>query len=129
MKVAVTFENGEIFQHFGRTSQFKIYDVENREVLSSEVVNTSGEGHGSLALFLKEHNVEILICGGIGDGAQTALKENEIQIFGGVLGKADEAVEAFLKDQLVQSQKASCSHDHGKEGHHHGEHRCGGDHS
>ena len=49
MKIAVTYENGEIFQHFGRTEQFKLYDVEDNKVVSSEVVGTNGSGHGALA--------------------------------------------------------------------------------
>ena len=27
MRIAVTYENGQIFQHFGHTEAFKIYDV------------------------------------------------------------------------------------------------------
>ena len=75
MRVAVTYENGEIFQHFGHTAQFKIYDIENGEILSMEVVDTNGSGHGALAGFLSAMKVEALICGGIGGGAQTALAE------------------------------------------------------
>ena len=71
MRIAVTYENGTIFQHFGHTEQFKLYDVENGEIRHSEVVDTNGSGHGALAGFLTAHQVDALICGGIGGGAQT----------------------------------------------------------
>ena len=73
MKIAVTYENGNVFQHFGHTEQFKLYDVQDGKVVSSQVVDTNGSGHGALAGFLAAHQVEALICGGIGGGAQMAL--------------------------------------------------------
>ena len=100
MKIGVTYENGQIFQHFGHTEQFKIYEVQEGEIISSEVVDTNGSGHGALAGFLCENGVEVLICGGIGGGAQMALAEAGIQLFGGVSGDADAAVEALLKEAL-----------------------------
>ena len=86
MKIAVTYENGKIFQHFGHTSQFKIYDTENGQITSSEVVDTNGSGHGALAGFLRQYGVDTLICGGIGGGAQNALAQAGIQLYGGVSG-------------------------------------------
>ena len=68
MKIAVTYDNGQIFQHFGHTEQFKLYEVEGGKVVSSEVVDTNGSGHGALADLLKAYGVETLICGGIGAG-------------------------------------------------------------
>ena len=52
MKIAVTYENGNVFQHFGKTENFIVYEVENGEILNSQVINTNGEGHGALAGFL-----------------------------------------------------------------------------
>ena len=100
MKIAVTYDNGEIFQHFGHTEQFKLYDIENGKVVASEVVGTNGSGHGALAGFLAEHQVQVLICGGIGGGAQNALAQAGIKLFGGCSGNADQAVEALLEGQL-----------------------------
>ena len=68
MKIAVTYENGMIFQHFGHTEQFKIYEVAENAVVHAEVVNTNGSGHGALAGFWAQHGVDALICGGIGGG-------------------------------------------------------------
>ena len=89
MKIAVTYENGQIFQHFGHTQQFKLYTVENGKITSSEVVDTNGSGHGALAVFLKTHGVDTLICGGIGGGARTALAEAGIALYPGARGAAD----------------------------------------
>lgn len=110
MKIAVTYEKGQIFQHFGRTEMFKVYDVENGEIVNSELTGTNGFGHGALAGFLKSLGVEVLICGGIGGGAQTALAEAEIKLYGGVTGDADSAVNALVNDSLICNPDIQCSH-------------------
>ena len=128
MKIAVTYENGEIFGHFGHTKQFKVYETENGKILSSKVVDTNGSGHGALAGMLSALNIDVLICGGIGGGAQMALAQAGIKLFGGVQGDADKAVEAYLNDALQYDPDAKCDHhdhNHG-EGHTCGEHGCDG---
>lgn len=109
MKIAAAYENGQIFQHFGKTEFFKFYEVENGEVLSSAVISTGGASHGAIADFLKEKGVDKLICGGLGEGAQEKLKQNGIVFFGGVSGAADEAVFKLLKNELEFSLKPECS--------------------
>lgn len=122
MKIATTYENGQIFQHFGHTEQFKIYNVKDEKIVSSEVVDTNGSGHGALADFLSALNVDVLICGGIGGGAQMALTQAGIKLFGGVQGDADKAVESFIAGVLAYDPNAKCEH----HDHHHGEgHVCG----
>ena len=125
MKIAVTYEAGLIFQHFGHTAQFKIYEVENKAVTSAQVVDTNGHGHGALAGFLKQLGVEVLICGGIGGGAQMALAEAGITLYGGVYGDADEAVEALLSDQLNYNPCVRCNHHDHDHDHSCGSHGCG----
>jgi predicted Fe-Mo cluster-binding NifX family protein len=127
MKIAVTYENGEIFQHFGHTQNFKIYEAEDGKIISSEVVSTNGSGHGALATMLKDLGVEVLICGGIGGGARMALFASYIELFGGVSGDADRAVEAYLAGNLSYDPDAKCDHHdhHHGEGHNCGEHDCG----
>ena len=126
MNIAVTYENGQVFQHFGHTQQFKVYQVEDGRVLSSRIEETGESGHGALAGFLKEHGVDTLLCGGIGGGAKTALAQAGIRLFGGVVGSADQAVEDFLAGKLRFNPDVHCSHhgDHhdGDCGNHHG---CG----
>jgi len=126
MKIAVTYENGQIFQHFGHTECFKIYEVDNSRILREEVINTEGSGHGALAGFLSERNVSHVICGGIGGGAQAALAQAGIQLYGGVTGDADEAVKAFLAGELVYNADVHCDHhDHEHHGQGCGEERHG----
>ena len=122
MKIAVTYDNGKIFQHFGRTEQFKVYDVEDNKVVSSEVIGSNGVGHGALAGLLSDRSVDVLICGCIGGGAQAALAEAGVELCAGAEGDADQAVEAYLKGELV-STGANCDH-HG-EGHTCGDHEEG----
>lgn len=130
MRIAVTYDNGQIFQHFGHTEYFKVYDIEDGKIVSSKVVDTNGSGHGALAGVLNALNADILICGGIGGGAQMALASAGIKLYGGVSGDADSAVEAFLAGGLNYNPNVQCNH-HG-EHHHHGgscgEHGCGSGH-
>lgn len=126
MRVAVAYKNGEIFQHFGRTEQFKLYDVKDGKITEKGIVEAGELGHGALAGLLKRARADILICGGIG-GAQMALAEEGIQLYAGVEGSADEAVLALVEGNLEAANRATCSH-HG-EGHscgHGGNHRSGG---
>ena len=125
MKIAVTYSNELIYQHFGHTQQFKVYDVTAGKVTASQVVDTNGRGHGALAGFLAERGVDTLICGGIGGGAQMALANAGIKLYGGVMGDADDAVEALLSGELNFNPCVRCSHhDHGSE-HSCGDHGCG----
>ena len=128
MILAVTYDNGEVFQHFGHTEAFKIYQIEDGKIVDSKVVDTNGSGHGALAGFLKAHNVDVLICGGIGGGARNALAEAGIQLYGGACGNADAQVESFIAGNLAYNPNVQCNH-HGHDHHHHeggcGSHGCG----
>ena len=130
MRIAVTYEDGQIFQHFGHTQMFKIYDVEDGKVVASQVVDTNGQGHGALAGFLFGGNVDVLICGGIGGGAQMALRAAGIELFGGVSGNADQAVEEYIAGNLAYNPEVKCSHHEHQHGEDHvcGNHGCGGEH-
>ena len=135
MRIAVTYENGEIFQHFGHTKQFKLYDVADGKIVTEQIVDTNGSGHGALAGFLKAAQADALICGGIGMGARNALAEAGVTLYGGVTGSADAAAQALAQGALQFDPDAKCDHhghhhgeDHdcGHHGHHHGEgHECG----
>ena len=123
MKIAVTHENGEIFQHFGHTEQFKIYEVEKGRIQKEEIVSTNGNGHGALSGFLAAQGVDTLLCGGIGGGAREALNAAGIRLYGGIAGAADDAVKAFLAGTLDYNPDVQCSHHaHGGEE----KHRCFG---
>ena len=123
MKIAVTYdENQEVFQHFGHTEHFKVFEIENNTVISSKVISSDGEGHSALTLMLENENIDKLICGGIGGCAVNALGQAGIEIFAGISGKADDAVQALINGTLEQTTSPNCNH-HGHD-HSHG-HSCG----
>ena len=129
MKIAVPYADGLVFQHFGHTPAFKIYEIQAGDILNEEELDATGSGHGALAQMLSQQGVNLLICGGIGGGARMALAEAGVVVMGGVAGDADDAVDAFLAGNLRFNPNASCAHhDHG-EGHSCGSHcgsHCGG---
>ena len=129
MKIAVTYENGLIFQHFGHTSQFKIYTIEDNQVQESHILDSNGAGHGALATLLQEEKIDTLICGGIGGGAQNALAQVGVTLYGGVQGEADKAVNDFLAGNLAYDPAVHCNHHGHGEGHTCGSHGCGGHHA
>ncbi|MEE0954359.1 MAG: FKBP-type peptidyl-prolyl cis-trans isomerase [Eubacterium sp.] len=124
MKIAVTYDNGTVFQHFGKTKEFKLYEVEDGAVRSSQVVSCGETGHEALAGLLKEQGVSAVICGGLGGGMQTALADAGIEVCSGQEGDADAAVEAFLKGELV-SDGVNCDHHDHEHGHAEEEKGCG----
>jgi predicted DNA-binding protein (UPF0251 family)/predicted Fe-Mo cluster-binding NifX family protein len=123
MRIAVTYENGEVFQHFGHSEHFKLYDAEDGRIIGEQIVDTCGSGHGALAGFLQAAKVDALICGGIGMGAQMALADVGIRLYAGVQGSADAAAQSLAAGTLVADPDARCDH----HGHPHGG-GCGHDH-
>ncbi len=128
MKVAITTENDQIFQHFGKCGLFTIFTVEDGRVKGKEAITTEGRGHGSLGNFLKEQGVDVLICGGIGGGARNMMVENNIRLIYGITGSVDQAMEQVLAGALASDEDAQCNHHHGEEDHqchgHEEGHRC-----
>ena len=122
-RIAVTYDNGQVFQHFGRTEAFKVYEVEDDKVINSQIVESNGVGHGALAGLLADNTIDVLICGGIGGGAMAALEERSIEVCAGAQGDADEVVEAYLKGEL---ETAGVTCDHHGENHSCGDHEEGG---
>ena len=112
MKIAVTYDNGSVFQHFGKTENFKIFEVENGAIISSEVVSSNGAGHSALAGFLADAGVDVVICGGIGGGAQAALSEAGIKVCAGVSGDVNEAAESYVNGTLECTSEGTCDHHH-----------------
>ena len=114
MRISVNYDNGQVFQHFGMTKMFKIFDVENGTVTSTQMLPASGEGHGTLAVQLSENKVDVAICGGLGTGMLNALQAAGIQVCANVSGDVDEAVKAYLNGNLSYNTQA-----HACGGHHH----------
>ena len=122
-RIAVTYDNGQVFQHFGRTEAFKVYEVEDDKVINSQIVESNGVGHGALAGLLADNTIDVLICGGIGGGAMAALEDRSIEVCAGAQGDTDEVVEAYLKGEL---ETAGVTCDHHGENHSCGDHEDGG---
>ncbi|MCM1264985.1 MAG: hypothetical protein NC200_02200 [Candidatus Gastranaerophilales bacterium] len=121
MRVAVTYQDGEVFQHFGHTEELKVYDIDDGKVVEASVISTNGSGHGAIADVLKQIEANVLICGGIGGCAIGALNEYGIELYAGVQGNTDDAVNLFIAGELPQVKTANCSH--------HGDHHRGAGHS
>ena len=125
MKLAVTYDNGQIFQHFGKTEQFKVYTLEDGKIVESHILGSNGAGHGALATLLQDEHIDTLICGGIGGGAQNALAQAGIRLYGGVQGDADAAAQALAEGKLSYDPAVHCDHHgHFGEGHTCGDHGC-----
>lgn len=122
MKIAITYENGQVFQHFGHSEQLKLYDTADNKIVSTKIISTNEQGHGAIATLLSANKADVLICGGIGAGAKTALEELGIKLCAGVTGNADEAVAAYLAGSLNFSSDSNCSHREDAN-----EHSCGHD--
>ena len=125
MKIAVTYEEGNIYTHFGHCENFKMYVVEENEIKSSELVKPTKGGHGALAGFLKDNGVDALICGGIGQGARDALSESQIKFYPGASGNADKSVQALIDGNLEYNPKTVCAHHNHDDGHTCGEDKKG----
>lgn len=110
MKIAVTYEDGKVYGHFGHTEQFKIYDIVDGLLADTRVIPTNGSGHGALTGFLEEHGVDCLICGGIGPGAQMALANAGIKLYAGCSGDADQCVTDLLTGTLEYADAATFGH-------------------
>ena len=103
-KIAVTTENGEIYQHFGKTQCFTLYTIEDGKVADKKLLDTSDSGHSALAGVLKQAGAD-------------ALSEAGIQLIAGASGSVDAAVEAYLAGNLTDNPAGQCDHHHG-EAHH-----------
>lgn len=121
MRIAVTYDNGQVFQHFGKTQQFKIYDVEEKEIKESFILDSNGAGHSALADVLRRNKVDLLICGGIGSGAVNALTSCEVKVCAGTSGDTDALVQKYLQGELQINGESNCNHHHHE---HEEEHEC-----
>lgn len=127
MKVAIPFKNDNIFQHFGMAPAFKVYQLEDKAVVGTELLETGGHGHGAMVNLLVKNAVDCVICGGLGGGAVRALEEAGIKLYAGNSGAADEAVTLLLAGELANNVEAATAGRGGRRchGHGHGDEGCG----
>ena len=124
MKIAVTYDQGMVFQHFGKTETFKIYEVDDNQIVDERLMSNQGKGHGALVDLLKEAGVDVLICGGIGAGARNFLNKAGITLFAGAVGDCDRQVEAYLNGTLPKNEAVDCHEHEGHHCHHEDGHKC-----
>lgn len=112
MRIAVTYDNGKVFQHFGKTKQFKIVDESKGVILGTSMLEAGEAGHSALAGLLYNNCVDVVICGGIGGCAIKALTDIRIKIVASQTGDVDEVVKKFLNKELDYTHVSNCSHHH-----------------
>ncbi len=109
LRIAVPYKDGQVFQSFGRSTQFMIYDIDKGKTTIRTLVNTNGSGRGAMADILKKIYTTTLICGNLGEGAKTAVERAGITLYAGVSGEADRAVDEFLKGTLIFNNQICCN--------------------
>ena len=143
MIIAVSYKDGEIFEHFGHAEMFAIYrtNEQNTEILEKTIVEVKETGHQAVADLMDANGVDVVIVGNIGAGARQALAEYGIVAFAGFCGDSDDAAELMMRGQLPYlTDEGNCSggcggcsggcHDHeggdcGCGGHDHEDGSCG----
>ncbi len=128
IKIAVTTdEKNNVFQHFGKSEAFTIYELRGEELISKNVLNSNGSGHSELVGLLVEQKINVLICGGIGMGAMEGLLAAGILVIPGTQGDADVVTAAYLDGTLPESNNPTCDHHHDDDHHHDENHSCSGE--
>ncbi|MFT9055495.1 MAG: NifB/NifX family molybdenum-iron cluster-binding protein [Ethanoligenens sp.] len=109
MKIAITTDGDKVFQHFGQCRTFTLFEIEDGSIIGKELIDASQHGHAALADFLTNSGVNVVICGGIGEGARRMLAAVGIELLSGMDGNIEEIVKAYLSGKLTD-QGGSCSH-------------------
>lgn len=115
MKIAVTYDNGNVGQHFGRTEFFKVFTLEEGQLVSGELLSGGDHGHVAKAQFMKDNAIDVVICGGIGQPAAAGVRAAGAEIYPGVTGSVDQVVEDFIAGRLQYNLEAI----HAPHGDHH----------
>lgn len=123
MKIAITYDNGYVFQHFGHTEKFQIFEIENNKIKETYLLDCNGVGHCALVNVLIEEGIDSLICGGVGGGAISALNKAKIKVFPGVHGEISQIIQLYLNNELCESYESNCDH-HDENHHKNHEHHC-----
>ena len=115
MKIAVPNNESMVNQHFGMSKSFAIVTVENNKITNVEEVSSVQlqHEHEGLAKMLKQNGVEIVMTGGIGQGAIDGLKMNGLQVIRGVSGEYIKVIEEYINGK-IEDKNINCNH--------HGEH-------
>lgn len=110
MRIAVAAEGRNVTEHFGHCVNFMLYDVENEKIIKEESVDNPGHKPGFLPNFLADKGVQVIISGGMGQGAVDIFNERNVEVVVGASGDAKTAVEDYLQGALKTS--GSVCHEH-----------------
>ena len=100
MKIAMPYQDGVLLEHFGRAKEFIIYNVSDLDPVTSEVIAPEDLSHAAVARALKEHGVDVVLCGSIGEHARQAVEGEHMLVFSGITGAADDVLERFLQGNM-----------------------------
>lgn len=118
MKIAMPKNEELINQHFGKSKKFSIVTVEDNKIVDIKDISTESlqHNHGGLSSLLVEEQVELVITGGIGQGAYDALIKEGLKVVRGARGKIEDILQQYLNGDL-EDKKIMCNH-HGEHHHH-----------
>ena len=111
MKIAVAYQNGEIFGHFGHCPQFAVYEYgEYVTDCTKTLVDTSMiSGHHAMAAKMRELGVDAVIAGNMGGQGKAELLSLGIVPIIGFSGDADTASDLLVTGQLpVEGSGSGC---------------------
>ncbi|MEA2103599.1 MAG: NifB/NifX family molybdenum-iron cluster-binding protein [Candidatus Cloacimonadota bacterium] len=113
MRIAISTENGQVGQHFGRCAQYTIVDIENKKMIDKKVISNPGHAPGAIPKFLNEKGCDIIVTGGMGKKAQDFFIQFGLDYIIGVQGKIEDVIRDYLNDTL-EIGESSCDHGEGK---------------
>ena len=115
MKIAVACMGTQVAGHFGHCENFRLFDVENNNIITEESIMNPGHRPGFLPNFLGDKGVNVIIAGGMGGGAVEIFNERGITVIVGAEGAARAAVEAYLAGNLHSTGSVCQEHEHSHE--------------
>jgi predicted Fe-Mo cluster-binding NifX family protein len=112
MNISIPLSDGQLCQHFWNCEEFAIMDVNSQENCVSGIYREAPPAHapGVLPQWLAEHNVTVVIAGGMGSRAQALFTENGIKVVIGAAGGSPEEVANAYLNGTLQTGGNICDH-------------------
>ena len=112
MRVAITYDDGNVFMHYGKTREFIIFEIENNEIKNEFILPCGEYSHHTLADLLSINNVDVLICGGCGGHAIESLEAKNIKIYNGACGDVHNVIKQYINEELTFNGATECGCHH-----------------
>lgn len=127
MRIAISINdrNGlesQISHHFGRCRHYALIDMDGEDIQSLEIIdNPFHHQHqpGMVPGFIRQHDVDLMISGGMGRRAIDFFQEFNIQTLTGASGTVQDTIENYLLGKLKTAEPCHESQKHA----HHDSHR------